>query len=309
MRRDSQTRIILSLGILLFLFLSSCSLLKKEQEEKQTDYGDRQARIETKPGEFQKSIDYVHRQAQMEIRAGEFQKAIDVHREIYQKYPQDPRIRSSYITAIESIKRLGDQAFERNDFRSAGMIYEVLGKNWVHFADFSQSFSFNKDFLEKKIKTCRYLFTEEQLSSSLKTGDFRKAIEIYRETYQKYPLDRTVQRGYVRSLELIKNGGDRAFERRDFAAAGYVYESLLKNISFVKQLNGSFSFDREELTARIRNCEKILFQDGLEKYRSGNLGQAISLWKSILVFDPENEEVKKAVDIATLQLKNLQKPN
>ena len=309
MRRDFQARIILSMGVLLLLLLSSCSSLKKEQEQKQADYGDRRARIETGAGEFQKATDYVDWQAQKEIRAGEFQKAIDLHREIYQKYPKDPKIRSGYITALESIKRLGDQAFERNDFRSAGMIYEILAKNWVHFGNFSQSFSFNKDFLEKKIKTSRYLFTEEQLSSSLKAGDFRKAIEIYRETYQKYPLDRTVQSGYVRSLELIKSGGDRAFERRDFAVAGYVYESLLKNISSVKHLNGTFSFDREELTSRIRNCKKILFQNGLEKYRSGNLSQAISLWKSILVFDPENEEVKKAVDIATLQLKNLQKPN
>ena len=287
MTKDLQRKVILSLGILLSLVLSSCGWLKKEQVQEQ--------------------MDTVDKQAQMEIGAGEFQKAIDLHRQIYQKYPQDSTVRSSYIRTLESIKRRGDQAFEGNDFKSAGNIYEILARNWVHFADFSQCFSFNKNFLEKKIKTCRCLFIEEQLSSYLKAGEFRKAIGICKEIYQKYPQDPTVRSGYIRTLESIKSSGDRAFERSDFALAGCVYEILLKNISSVKHLDSSFSFNREGLIAKIRNCKKILFENGLEQYRSGNLNVAISLWKSILAFDPENQEIKKAVDMATLQFNNLQK--
>jgi len=41
-------------------------------------------------------------------------------------------------------------------------------------------------------------------------------------------------------------------------------------------------------------------------YREGNIGNAISLWKSILTFDPGNASIKKAIDTATTQLKNLQ---
>jgi hypothetical protein len=40
---------------------------------------------------------------------------------------------------------------------------------------------------------------------------------------------------------------------------------------------------------------------------SGNLSQAISIWKSVLTFDPENQKIKKAVDIEILQSKNLEK--
>jgi len=286
MIRRSQTKIILPFGIFLFLLLSSCSSLKKDQIQKQTDDADRQA--------------------QMEIGVGEFQKAIDLHREIYQKYPQDPGVQSGYIHALEAIKSLGDEAFERQDFKLAGMIYEILQKNWAHFAEFSQSFSFDKTFLEKKIKTSRCLLIEEQLSSYLKSGDFRKAIELCRESYQKYPQDPGVRSGYIKTLESIKSSGDRAFEKKDFALAGCAYETLLKNFSSVKQWNGAISFSREGLTTRVENCRKILFQNGLEQYRSGNLNQAIALWKSILIFDPENQEIRKAVDMATLQYKNLQ---
>ena len=292
MTKGLQKRIILSSGIFLLLFLSSCGWLNKEQVQK---------------AQVQKQTDYVDKQAQIEIEAGKFQKAIDLCKEIYKKYPQDPSVRSDYIKTLESIKSRGDQAFERNDFKLAENIYEVLARNWVHFSDFGQSLSFRKNFLEKKIKTSRCLFAEEQVSSHLKAGEFRKAIDLCKEIYKKYPQDPTVRSGYIRTLESIKNGGDRAFEESDFALAGCAYEIVLRNVSSVSHLNGSFSFSTEGLAAGIRNCKKILFENGLEQYRSGNLNQAISLWKSILVFDPENREIKKAVDMATLQFSNLQK--
>jgi hypothetical protein len=61
------------------------------------------------------------------------------------------------------------------------------------------------------------------------------------------------------------------------------------------------------LDKAIETCRKILFEDGLEKYRSGNLSQAISIWRNILTFDPENLEVKKATDKAIRQARNLEK--
>jgi tetratricopeptide (TPR) repeat protein len=307
MTKIFQKRVVLSLGIFLLLFLSSCGWLRKEQVQKEQVQKQQVQKQQVQKQQVQKQTDYVDKQVQIELEEGKFQKAIDLCKEIYQKYPQDPTVRSGYIKTLESIKSSGDGAFERNDFKLAGNIYEILVRNWVHFSDFSQSLSFKKNFLENKVKTSRCLFTEEQVSSHIKAGEFRKAIDLCKEIYQKYPQDSTVRSGYIRTLESIKGGGDRAFEKSDFALAGCVYGLLLKNYSSVGGLNGSLSFKREGLTARIRDCKKILFENGLDQYRSGNLNQAISLWRSILVFDPENQEIKKAVDMASLQSKNLQK--
>ncbi len=286
MTRDLQKKAVHCLWIFLFLSVSSCGVSKKEQIHSETD---RSAG-----------------QAQMELRAGRFQRAIDLCGEIYKKYPQDPAVRSGYIRTLESIKTSGDRAFERNDFETAGNIYEVLGKNWCHFADLSPSLSFKTTYLEKKVKTCRCLFVGGQVSSYIRTGEFQRAIDISKELHQKYPQDLGVQSGYIQTLESIKINGDRAFERGDFAHAGWVYEILLRHVSSVTRLNGSSPLDRKGLTAKIKTCEKNLFEKGLEQYRSGNLEQAISIWKGILAFEPENEEVKRAVDMATLQIKNLQ---
>jgi len=281
--------------------------LRKELAPKQQEQKQQEPKQQEPKQQVRKQTDYINKQAQIELEAGKFQKAIDLCKEIHQKYPQDPTVRSGYIKTLESIKSSGDGAFERNDFKLAGNIYESLVRNWVHFSALSQSLSFKKNFLENKIKKSRCLFIEEQVSSHLKAGEFRKAIDLFNETYQKHPQDPTVRSGYIKTLESIKSSGDRAFEKSDFALAGCVYGLLLKNYSSVGRLNGSLSFNREGLTARIRDCKKILFENGLKQYRSGNLNQAISLWESILVFDPENQEIKKAVDMASLQSKNLQK--
>jgi tetratricopeptide (TPR) repeat protein len=189
----------------------------------------------------------------------------------------------------------------------AGNIYEILEKNWPHFADLSPSLSFKRSLLEKKAKTSRCLLAGGQVSSYLKAGEFQRAIDICKEIHQKCPRDPTVHSSYIKTLESIKRNGDRAFEKGDFALAGWIYEILLKHVSSVTQLNGSLSFEKKGLSEKIKSCTKILFENGLKQYRSGNLDRAITIWKTILTFDPENQEIKKAVDMATLQLGNLQK--
>ena len=287
MTKGLQRKVVLCLWIFLFLFLSSCGSSKREQ--------------------IQEQMDHAAGQAQTELEAGRFQRAIDICDQIYKKYPQDPAVRNGYIRTLESIKSSGDRAFERNDFEMAGIIYEILEKNWSHFADLSLSLSFKRSFLGKKVKTSRYLLIGEQVPAYLKAGEFQRALDICKEVHQKYPRDPAVRSSYIQTLESIKSNGDRAFEKGDFALAGWVFEILLRHVSSVTPLNGSLSFERKGLSEKIKSCRKILFENGLEQYRSGNLDQAISTWKTILTFDPENQEIKKAVDMATLQLENLQK--
>jgi hypothetical protein len=49
-----------------------------------------------------------------------------------------------------------------------------------------------------------------------------------------------------------------------------------------------------------------LSQRALDEYRKGNLAAAISLWNSVLAFDPDNAAIVRAIKTATLQLKNLE---
>jgi tetratricopeptide (TPR) repeat protein len=153
----------------------------------------------------------------------------------------------------------------------------------------------------------RVLQAEKQVQSFLKSGDFQKGIDIYNSLTQQYPSDPTVSNLYISLLESIKGQADLDFKRKDFASAGRTYRILLRNYSSLGHLKRSLSYNAGLLDTGIETCQKILFEDGLGHYRSGNLSQAISIWRGILTFDPENLEVKKATNKAILQSGNLKK--
>jgi len=52
-----------------------------------------------------------------------------------------------------------------------------------------------------------------------------------------------------------------------------------------------------------------LTKAGLEEYRKGNLAKAIAVWEGLLSFDPNNVEIRKAVDTARIQLNEIIKKN
>jgi tetratricopeptide (TPR) repeat protein len=276
-------RILIFLPVLLLFSFSSCGWVKRTQ--------------------VKNAIDEAHQ----ELRSGDFQKALDTYRLAYRKYPKDSEMLKNYIEAIESLKAKADEAFDKQDFVQAQIIYDLLLKNFPRFSDFANLLSFKKNFLVSRLKLSRILPGKKQAQSCLKSGDIQKGIDIYSGLIRKYPQDTTVRNGYVNLLESIKGQADLDFKRKDFAHAGRTYRILLKNYSSLGHVKRFLSYNAGLLDTRIETCQKILFEDALEHYRSGNLSQAISIWRNILTFDPENLEVKKAMDKAVLQAGNLEK--
>jgi hypothetical protein len=80
---------------------------------------------------------------------------------------------------------------------------------------------------------------------------------------------------------------------------------LLKNYQYFKRSQKPLSFPEESLKDGIKNSSSQLTKKGLEQYRKGNIAEAISTWEGILLFDPENLEIKKAIETAKIQLKKL----
>jgi len=276
-------RVLIFLPVLLLFSFSSCGWVKRTQ--------------------VKNAIDEAHR----ELRSGDSQKALDTYQLTYKKYPKDSEILKNYTETIESMKAQGDEAFDKEDFARAQIIYDLLLKNFPRFSDFANLLSFKKDFLVTRLKMSRMLPAKKQAQSCLKSGDLQKGIDIYSGLIQEYPQDTTVRDGYVSLLESIRRQADLEFKRKDFVHAGRPYRILLQNYSSLTSLKRFLSYNAGLLNTRIETCRKILFEDALGQYRSGNLSQAISIWRNILTFDPENQEVKKAMDKAILQAGNLEK--
>jgi tetratricopeptide (TPR) repeat protein len=140
-------------------------------------------------------------------------------------------------------------------------------------------------------------------------GDFKSALDLHKTAAEKHPGDEAFERGYLATIENIKKAADTSFDQDDFAQAGKTYYLLLKSVPHSNGFAAGLSFTKKNLTERLDECRSTLSQQALRQYRSGNIGNAISLWKSILTFDPGNKSVKKFIDTATIQLKNLKQNN
>jgi tetratricopeptide (TPR) repeat protein len=138
-------------------------------------------------------------------------------------------------------------------------------------------------------------------------GEYPKALKAYSDAYKKYPHNAELQESYARAGEQLKSIAYAAFEKKDFPAAGSIFNVLLASDITGKDLAESLSFDCGYLSKQIKICSEALMESGLIKYREGSLDDAVSLWKKALTFDPENRDVKKAIDKATVQLQKMKK--
>jgi tetratricopeptide (TPR) repeat protein len=145
-----------------------------------------------------------------------------------------------------------------------------------------------------------------QIKQHLLAGDHQKTIDAYKAEHAKRPQDKTLVKDFVKSLEEIKVAADQEFERNNFASAGKTYNVLLKNYQDFRTFVHMLSFDRPKLNTKLTSCKSSLSKKGFHEYRQGNLSEAIALWQGYLAIDPNNADIKKALNTAKLQQKNLQ---
>jgi tetratricopeptide (TPR) repeat protein len=136
-------------------------------------------------------------------------------------------------------------------------------------------------------------------------GDFKDALDFLKNAVEKNPKDEALEGGYIATIENIKKAADQAFENGDFSMSGKTYYLLLRSVPQSNGFSAGLSFTKKSLTDKINECRSSLSQIALSQYRSGNIENAISIWKNILSFDPGDKSIKKFIDTATTQLKNL----
>ncbi len=147
--------------------------------------------------------------------------------------------------------------------------------------------------------------TARQAQEQIALGKYKSALDIYSAAQDKYLLP-GLKPGYSSLGEQIRTASDTAFKKGDFAEAGSAYRILFESGIATRNFADSLTFDEDYLRRQIEACSKALMEIGLVKYREEKLEEAIAIWKKVLLFDARNKNVKKAIDIATVQLQRIQ---
>jgi tetratricopeptide (TPR) repeat protein len=146
-----------------------------------------------------------------------------------------------------------------------------------------------------------------QIKKPQSAGDYQKTIDAYRTEHAKHPHDQSITKDYVRNLDEMQAAADHEYEKENYASACKTYNILNKNYSAFKSFAHMLSFNKTKLNKKLNDCKTVLSKKGFQEYREGNLNEAIVLWQGYLIIDPNNPDIRKAVNTATLQQKNLQK--
>jgi len=294
-----------------FLAAINCSLVNLSSPKKEPPVTNEPA-TEPAPAEIKnpsgsKATSSVSPEAQEALAAGDFPKALEVYEGLLQKNSQDLRVQSEYIAAVERVKKESDSAKKRGKYSTALSGYQLLLQKFESFAPLAQTLSFRPNDLRQEIKECRLALQKNEAEQALKAKQYEKALSLLASSVNEYPDDVTLSELLNQTLTEIKTVANKARETNDYGTAGRLY-SLLKT-SWRPQKNqlAVNNLNIEEIEKAIKECSRNLTNLGLIEYRKGNLKEALAVWEQILVFEPDNEEIKKAIQTARAQLEKIKK--
>jgi tetratricopeptide (TPR) repeat protein len=239
------------------------------------------------------------------LEAGDYEKALDRFKMALKRNPRGRELTANYIRTVEEVKRAADVAMDRRDYARAGEIYRILLDSYPDFGTFAAELTFKRAQLEKAQKSCRTALVEGQARQALKAGDIAGALEAFQGSLKEDPRDPDLAAKYLGAVEEVRALWERARLEKDFGQAGLVSVVLLKSYPSFEGLRPPDALTRESLQETIAACRESLTQAGLAEYRKGNLAKAIAVWESLLAFDPDNAEIKKAATTARTQLNEL----
>lgn len=238
---------------------------------------------------------------------GNLQKAIDGYSKALEKYPGESIVAENYSKILEEIRLSADEAFQSKDYILAEQRYSLLLRNFPRFQTVEMKLSFDLEYLGHRIKECLVAPSQVQIQDTIDAGEYVKTIEVYKGAIEAYPEANSLRKNFIDAIKELHRRGEKAFEKEEFATAGKLYTFLLNENQWLIDSDIPLPFSSESLGEGIKQCRIQLTRKGLELYRKEKLKEAISVWKSILEFDPENVEIKKAIGNAEEQLKKIKK--
>jgi tetratricopeptide (TPR) repeat protein len=217
------------------------------------------------------------------------------------------RTPTEYAATVEEIKRAADTARVKGDYAMAAGTYSILVGSWDEDKAVADALTFKKSDLEAGLGICRSAMRGQEARLEMKAGHFTKAVGLYLAALKDQPGEKSARADYAAAILEIKAAGDKALTGRDYATAGRIHSLLLNSVGSFEGFEGigkaaAESLRKDRLVEAIKVCRQGLTNSGLAEYRKGNLEKAIEIWDSLLVFDPGNAEIKKAVETAKAQL-------
>ena len=143
--------------------------------------------------------------------------------------------------------------------------------------------------------------------AALQAGGHESALELFAAAWKENPGHPGVSQEFDGALLALKKNGDAAYAQGKLEDAGKRWMGTLRYIGHPAAKPKTYPFTRTEVQGQVDRLTAGLMEKGLLDYRKGGIEAAIADWKTILSYDPGNEEAAKSLKTAVTQLENLKK--
>ncbi len=143
--------------------------------------------------------------------------------------------------------------------------------------------------------------------AALQEGGNERALELFSAALKERPGYPEAAKGFDEALVALKKQGDAANAQGRAEEAGKRWMGTLRHINHPAAKGKTYPFTRAEVQGQVDRLTAAQMEKGLLQYRKGDIPAAIAAWKTILAYDPENEEAARSIRTASTQLENLKK--
>jgi tetratricopeptide (TPR) repeat protein len=143
--------------------------------------------------------------------------------------------------------------------------------------------------------------------TAMKEEAYERALEQFSVTLKENPDYPDANEEFDEALVALKKSGDAAQAQGKPEEAGKRWMGTLRYLGSPPTKGRAYPFSRADVQGQIDRLTAGLMEKGLLQYRKGDIPSAISAWKTILAYDPENEEAARSIRTASKQLENLKK--
>ena len=143
--------------------------------------------------------------------------------------------------------------------------------------------------------------------AALQEGANERALELFSAALREKPGYPEASRGFDEALVALKKQGDAANAQGRVEEAGKRWMGTLRHINHTASKAKTYPFTRAEVQGQVDRLTAAQMEKGLLQYRKGDIPAAIAAWKTILAYDPDNEEAARSIRTASTQLENLKK--
>ncbi|MBE0605403.1 MAG: hypothetical protein IH610_03855, partial [Deltaproteobacteria bacterium] len=141
----------------------------------------------------------------------------------------------------------------------------------------------------------------------LQEGGTERALDLFSAALKEKPGYPEASRAFDETLVALKKQGDAAYAHGKAEEAGKRWMNTLRRINHAGAKGKAYPFTRAEVQGQVDRLTAAQMEKGLLNYRKGDIPAAIAAWRTILAYDPENEEVARSIRTASTQLENLKK--